>query len=71
MLNGDLRDPVQNLFLPADTEEGGDQFTFNASIRVVVDLADEPEEQMDERVGDLASPSPTQRCDERHRDWLR
>ena len=67
MLNGDLRD----LFLPSDTADIGDQFTFNTSISVDVDLVDEPEEQIDERVGDLAPPSPTQRCDERHRDWLR
>ena len=40
MLDRDLGDPEQDLFLPANPAEIGDQFTFNASIRVGVDLVD-------------------------------
>ena len=66
--DGNLGDPKQNLVLATDTTQIRDQFTFHASISVRVDLVDQPEEQINQRVGNLGLTRPAQRSNERHPD---
>ena len=69
--DGDLGDPEQDLLFASDTSKVGDQFTLDAAVGVRVDLVDQPEEQIDQRVGTLGPARPAQRGDKRHSDRLR